>query len=346
MKKICIRVDGNEIIATGHVMRCLSIAEQIRKLGAEVVFVVADDRTCPIIRDKNYDCHVLNTIWNEMNTETDLFVEFIKNNDITTVLVDSYYVTDEYLIQLSKVVDVCYIDDLDEMIYPVHTIINYNLQCDRDYKVKYKNAGQNTIFLLGGAYAPLREEFAYIPYTLKQQVTKVLITTGGTDQLNMTYSLMEAFLQNTTTSNLEYHIIIGRFNQNKKAIEKLTDNKPNIILHENVSNMSFWMRNCDVAISAAGTTKYELAACGIPSICFEVADNQEGACDWEKGGYMLYAGNACREQGRCISRCVDQLVRLYEDFSLRKKLSQNMQGLIDGKGAERIAQYLVKMNQK
>lgn len=344
MKKICIRVDGNEIIATGHVMRCLSVAEQLRKIGGDVVFVVADERPCSMIEEKGFNTYVLHTVWNNMDTETDVFCHYLVSNNISTVLIDSYFVTEDYLTRVSNVARICYIDDMDKFIYPVHTVINYGLQCDRKYESRYIATGYNTTFLLGGAYAPLREEFSYKLYDIQEKVSRVLITTGGTDQLRMTYSLLDTFLSDDLVNRLEYNVIVGRFNEDKDRLKGLADMHPNVKLHENVSNMSYWMRCCDVAISAAGTTKYELAACGTPSICFEVADNQEGACDWEKGGYMLYAGNAYTEQGRCISTCVEQLVRLCEDFDFRKKLSQNMQGLIDGKGAERIAQYLVKMN--
>ena len=346
MKKICIRVDGNEIIATGHVMRCLSIAVQLRKIGADVVFVLADARPASMIECAEFEYHVLNSEWDYMDSEIDTFCQYIEDSDINTVLVDSYYVTEDYLKRLSLVANVCYIDDLDKFIYPVHTLVNYSLQYDRGYENRYYKAGYNTRFLLGGKYVPLREEFSHKPYKVSKKVQKILITTGGTDQLNMAYKLLEKFLKEPTLKTLEYNVIVGRFNKNRDMLVDLSKEYTNIIIHENVTNMSHWMRLCDVAVSAAGTTTFELSACGIPSICFEVADNQAGADMWEKGGYMLYAGNAYLKQEDCLNNCVDNLNSLCEDYELRFKMSRNMQGVVDGLGALRLADYLIKLSEE
>ncbi len=342
MKKICIRVDGNEIIATGHIMRCLSIAHQLKKQGAEVIFVMADAQASFIIRENGFDYYTLNTIWNDMNAETEIFCRYLKDNNIETVLVDSYYVTGEYLSAIARISKVSYIDDIDKLIYPVHTVINYGLQCDRGYEARYADAGYNTKFLLGGMYAPLREEFSYAHYEVKKNIKKVLITTGGTDQLNMSYRLSKSLVSDVRLKDLEYHIIVGKFNKNVELLRDLARDNSNILLHENVTNMSYWMRNCDVALSAAGTTTFELAACGIPSICFEVADNQAGAGMWEQAGYMLYAGNAYMEQEKCIENCSNFLYKLSKNYDERKRLSEKMQNLTDGLGAYRIAEHLLE----
>lgn len=346
MGRICIRVDGNEIIATGHVMRCLSVAEQLRKKGAQVLFVLADMRPASMIEDKGFEYHVLDSVWNRMDSETEKFCHFIQNNSINTILLDSYYVTKEYLEGISKIARVCYIDDLDKFIYPVHTLINYSLQYDRNYEERYAEVGMSTRFLLGGKYAPLREEFKYESFIIKNQVEKVLITTGGTDQLNMTFKLLALFLDDPRLRNLEYNVIVGKFNDNKIKLKELSKKIPNIIIHENISNMSYWMRACDVAVTAAGTTTFELSACGIPSICFEVADNQMGARLWEQRGYMFYAGNAFMQQEECLNTCRSKLLELCENDCLRKKMSTRMQELVDGLGAIRIADYLIKLSEE
>ncbi len=309
-------------------------------------FVVADNRPISIIEENGFSCHTLGTTWNDMDTEIQKFGEYIHSNNIETVLLDSYFVTEKYLASISKLTKVCYIDDLDRFIYPVHTLINYSLQCQRDYEKRYEAVGSNTRFLLGGKYAPLRQEFSYVPYDVREYVRKVLITTGGTDQLNMAYKLLERFASEDTFKDIEFHIIVGRFNENKDKLKALENVSKNIFLHENVTNMSYWMRECDVAITAAGTTTFELAACGIPSVCFEVADNQAGAQLWEQGGYMIYAGNAYMEQEKCIEACIKGMLKLKEDYVFRKKMSQKMQGVVDGLGASRIADYLIGLSEE
>ena len=342
MKHIYVRVDGNEIIATGHVMRCLSIAEKLRQLGAEVIFVVADARPRDLIEQRGFQVDVLHTIWNELEGEIDIFKEYIVNHQVKTLLLDTYYVTENYLKSISQCTNVIYMDDLNRFLYPVHTIVRYNAFVDEEeYKRPYKENGYVNRFLVGSKYVPLREEFSYEPYEVKKNVRRVLITTGGTDKLNVAGNLLNMLLKDDKCRELEYHVIVGCFNQHREELLVLENEYDQVHLHENVTNMSEWMRNCDVAISAAGTTTYELCACGIPSICLSIADNQSAAKQWEQHGYMKYAGNACLDMENCLENCKKSLVEYRDNYKERMETSKRMQSLIDGYGAKRIAEYVV-----
>lgn len=343
MKRVYIRVDGNEIIATGHVMRCLSIAEQLRKLGVEVTFVVADGRPRELIERKGFQMDVLHTVWNDLEQEIDVFKEYIVRKHVEVLLLDTYYVTMRYMKEISKCTNIIYIDDLNQSIWPVHSLIHYWVFADDEkYKKPYRELREDIGFLIGGKYVPLREEFSYIPFGVEEVVRRVLITTGGTDQLNVAGKLLRKLLADAACNQLEYHVIVGCFNQNRNELTDLAKMNSNIHLHENITNMSEWMRICDVAISAAGTTLYELCACGIPSICLEIADNQEGAIRWEQEGYMKYAGNAYKDMESCLERCRHNLLEYVNQYDERQSVSRRMQFLIDGCGARRIAEYIVE----
>lgn len=344
MGKILVRVDGNEILATGHVMRCLSIAEALRKLGEEVVFVVADDRPGQLITGKGFQMDVLNTTWNDLNQETEILCNYVQENKVNILLLDSYYVTKEYLQILSQYTKIIYIDDLKRFDYPVNTIIHYSpFAKAEEYRKLYTADEKLPCILCGGEYIPLREEFAYQPYEIKEKVSKVLITTGGTDQLNVAGNLLNRLLENKALASLEYHVIIGCFHSDKEGLQKLAEKHTNIFVHENVKNMSDFMRHCDVAVSAGGTTLYELCACGIPTICLEVADNQQGAVIWQQQDYMEYAGNAYMDMESCIKQCEKSLMKYMNNRKMREDRSHRMQTLVDGSGAIRIAQYIVNM---
>lgn len=344
MGKIFVRVDGNEILATGHVMRCLSIAEALRKLGDKVIFVVADDRPNDLIESRGFPVDVLDTPWNDLNQETEILCNYIQKKQVDILLLDTYYVTKDYLQILSQYTKIIYIDDLKNFDYPVNTIIHDSPFSSKDeYRKLYKEEGKFPRILCGGEYIPLREEFTYQPYQIKETVSQVLITTGGTDQLNVAGNLLNRLLGNKALASLEYHVIIGYFYSDKEGLQKLADNYSNILVHENVRDMSDFMRNCDVAISAGGTTLYELCACGIPTICLEVADNQQGAIIWQQQDYMEYAGNAYMDMESCIKQCEKSLIKYMDDKRLREQRSHGMQRLVDGSGAMRIAQYIVNM---
>ncbi len=344
MKHVYVRVDGNEIIATGHVMRCLSIAEQVRKLGAEVTFVLADARPRELIERRGFGVDVLDTIWNDLNKEIDIFRKYIKESDAKVVLLDSYYVTLEYMQAISSVTKLIYIDDMAKFLYPANTLVSYGAFIDeKAYRDPYMVQKSDTTFLLGSQYVPLREEFSYVPYAVRNKVESVLVTTGGTDQLNVAGKLLHRLMNHKMCCSLDYHVIVGCFNQNRQELLSLQKKYSNIYLHENVTNMSEWMHACDVAISAAGTTTYELCACGIPTICLEIADNQAGAICWQEQGYMRYAGNAYKDMDACLKNCEVALMDYMMNFEERKTISKRMQTLVDGYGARRIAEHIFNM---
>lgn len=342
MKKIYIRVDGNEIIATGHVMRCLSIAEELRELGAEVTFVVADDRPCKLIEDRGFASYVLNSTWNDLNSEIEILLRYIRDNQVEYMLLDSYYVTKEYLDKISEEVEIAYIDDLRRFPYSVRTIICYSPWIDiSSYEKLYNTQEHNISFLLGSNYIPLRKEFSNVFYEVREAVQKILITTGGTDQLNLAGSFLKEVFNNQAFENMEFHIVAGYFNKNIEMLRKLADSNSNIIIHENVTQMSELMKLCDVAISAGGTTLYELCACGIPTICVEIADNQNGCRIWEDEGYMYYAGNMYIDKEGSVRNIIDKLQIYCKNYNDRKNKSENMRRLIDGMGSKRIACYMM-----
>lgn len=337
---VYIRVDGNEIIATGHVMRCLSIAEQLRKQDVEVIFLISDDKSETMIKEKKFQVNILNTIWNNLDEEIPVITNYIKENDVKVLLMDSYCITERYLHEISKYTKVVYIDDLKLFPYDVYALIHDNPFSTQDKYRSLYSGYKLPELLVGGRYAPLREEFMYKPYYVNEEVKRILITTGGTDSLNISGRLLERLIKEKTMLGIEFHVIVGRFNIHREELKDMASLHDNIYLHENVTNMSYWMRNCDIAVSAGGTTLYELCACGIPTICLSIAENQEETGRWQDKGYMRYAGNACKNMDECINNCVINIKVYCENVKIREKLSKRMQSLLDGLGAKRIAEYL------
>ena len=109
---VCIRVDMNEQIATGHMMRCLSIADALRDLGEQVTFILADEQAINLLKQRGYDAIVLHTQWNDMDGELQGLSQMIQNEQIEKLLIDSYLVTPQYLAKLSESVKTVYIDDM------------------------------------------------------------------------------------------------------------------------------------------------------------------------------------------------------------------------------------------
>lgn len=144
--------------------------------------------------------------------------------------------------------------------------------------------------------------------------------------------------------DIAFHFIVGAMNQDKEFIYDRAKDCPNIVLHENVRNMSALMQFCDVAISAAGSTLYELCATQTPAITYILADNQiPGAEGFERHGVLQCAGDV-RQLGtqRLAKRLLESAVELCGNYSGRCQIARQMSQVVDGRGAERIAESIIK----
>ena len=334
-----IRVDGNADIGTGHMMRCLSIAQAAKQQGRLCTFIVADHEMTWLLEQRDFPYICLDSVWNDLDQETDKMEELIRWEHIRLLLVDSYFVTPDYLRRLNRVTHVAYMDDLDQFHYPCSTLINYNIYAhDWDYPSRYPG----TRLLLGPQYAPLRREFQNSPLRCVQKdVRFVLVTTGGSDPLNVAGQFAERAVQRPLFSAVTFHIVVGRFNPHLPMLERLAAACSHIKLHCNIQHMSELMYACDAAVSAAGTTLYELCACGVPTVVYALADNQlSGAAAAAGRGLVLYAGDV-RENSAFAEVLCDKLAGLMNDYPLRKRMTEEMRHTVDGNGAMRLTDALI-----
>ncbi len=340
---IAIRVDSNQVIATGHLMRCMSIADILSAKGIDVLFIISDNNSVSLLETRGFNYHILDTDYSNLMKETDSIINVIKKNDIRVMLVDSYYATDEYYGVVSAYVKVVTFDDMQVMYKNVAGVVQYSPFVDKKKYADYY-IGTDTKLITGAEYAPLRSEFSNINYGVQDKVTDIMITTGGTDQFKVAYNLVNLLINDYADElcGIKFHMVIGSMYSDIEKYDELSCESENIILHKNTPSMSAVMRECDIAVSAGGTTLLELSACGIPSVVFAVADNQ---CDWVnkmiEQGYMLGVGDI-----RCsnVEALAKQLINLVKDANMRRKLSTNMRRLCDGHGASRIASELHAMD--
>ena len=334
-----IRADGNAQIGTGHIMRCLSIAHAVRELGHSCMFITADESMTALLENHGFQFICLDSIWNDLEQEIGQMEELIRQMEVHLLLVDSYYATENYLRRLHQLTHVAYMDDLNAFACPCPTIINYNVYAAQwNYQERYPHRK----LLLGPQYVPLRKEFCHIGRrNVEKEVHNVLISTGGSDPTNIAGRAVYAALQTKMFTDIVFHIVAGCFNQHLAMLQSLEQTYSNIKIHKNVQSMSELMLACDLAISAAGSTLYELCACGTPTVTYVLADNQiPGAAAFELAEVMLYAGDARTDPG-FIDSLLDKLSILSQDHLLRMKMSDKMQNLVDGNGAKRLALALL-----
>ncbi|MCM1056998.1 MAG: UDP-2,4-diacetamido-2,4,6-trideoxy-beta-L-altropyranose hydrolase [Firmicutes bacterium] len=335
-----IRADGNEKTGAGHLMRCMTIGAELVKLTSEkeVAFLCADQSAGELVRQQGFRALVLGTDYRDMASELPVLKRIIKapaeaGQDRPTILVDSYHVTDEYLEGLRRLGRVVLMDDMGKRKYPVDGIINYNVTaCQKDYDRYYNDA--RTKLLLGSAYVPIREQFRNRAYEPGKETAAVLITAGGGDWENIAGRLLEALFD----EKLEYHVVAGRFNPHYETLKRMEEQHGNIHLHCDVTDMAGLMAAADIAVTAGGSTIYELASLGVPFICFSCAENQEPLTEYISAHHIAGFAGAFHREGDVVLERMSVLFReLAADEALRRQYHSSEKRLTDGRGAERLA---------
>ena len=337
---IGFRVDANEYIASGHIVRCITIANEFVKLGYECIFYLAENKELWRLEEKNLSYRILNSDWKNICLEKELLGNIIKKDGIDWLIVDSYQADNEYLTYLNGFCKVAYIDDMALSKYDIAAVIHYGIY-DGLYEKKYEKT--STLCLSGPRYIPLRDEFNKKNVVNKRE-KNILVTTGGTDKYNVLLDFLKCFVECDVFKDYGVYIIIGSMNAYENDILEFTKKESRLYVLKNISNISYYMRICEFAVSAGGTTLYELCVCKTPTVCFSFADNQyEFVKQMEKEKVMLCAGDPrfdC-DIGRRIVSC---LIKIKNNDWLKMKFVNNMECLLDGKGATRIAKRLLKNN--
>lgn len=340
---IGIRVDANKEIATGHVMRCLSIASVMKNVGIDCVFITADENAKQIVYSNGFEVICLNSQWNDHDREIKSLINVIQEYKIDKLIIDSYYVTKKYLEQLMAHTKVIYIDDMNFFRYPVSMVVNYNIYYEIfSYPEIY--SGTDTQLLLGCDYVPLRDEFKSVTPSYREMVKKLLITTGGADQYNVAGKLLNTIIKEKLFKGMGFHVVVGKLNNHYDYLQELSNKRNSIVLHQDVKTMSVLMTNCDIAITAGGSTIYELCSCGIPAICFSFADNQlYGVKGFESEGLMAYAGDFRDGEEECISNLIFYIEEYISNPQARNERTVNMRKKVDGHGVERIVSAIISL---
>jgi len=331
-----IRTNMNSVIATGHVMRCLSIADAAKTLGEDTTFILSDDEAVEYIANRGFQAMVLNTKWDDLESELPILLDVIETHKIKQILVDSYQVTENYFKLLSKATKVIYLDDLNAFHYSVAGIICYANYWE---KFCYPSNYSKINLWLGPQYMPLRNVFQNIgKKQIAEKVESLLLLSGGNDE----YHVLEGVLSRLDLDEMkEVTVICGRYYTDYKQMVNHFKEYKNVKLFQSVSNIEEYMKRADLAVSAGGTTLYELCACGTPTISFSFVDNQlDNVKQFEKDGIIDYAGDVRYTN---VSENIANMVKKYfANKELRKIRSDKMQKLIDGQGAIRIARALLE----
>jgi len=321
---LILRADGDTCMGTGHIMRCIALAQAWKDRGGYVTFlshcdsealrqrIVVEGFEFIPVEKRHPDPY-------DLGHSLEIVRQFkIQNSKFKTwLVVDGYHFTPDYQKAIRE--NGCRLLVIDDMAHLDHyhadILLNQNIHasnlhysCDRD-----------TVKLLGCEYVLLRREF------LKYKNWKREI---------LTLKVINA-LNNMNDPDLEVKVVAGPANANINSLKKEFHHSPFFFrLLREVNNMPELMVWADVAISAGGSICWELCFMGLPSLIVTVADNQVGIAEGlSKAGVGIDLG---LHENISIKQYIQALKEILQDKNKRTYLSEQGQRLVNGKGRLRV----------
>lgn len=332
---LLIRADASVAIGTGHVMRCLALAQAWQDVGGLAVFAMAEGTEALQERLANESCEVvrISATPGSAKDAAQTTAAAVKRQ-CDWVVVDGYPFGGEY--QRALKAPGCKILLVDDYGHAQHYfadfVLNQNI-CAREQL--YANREPHTRLLMGTSYCLLRREFAAWR-TWKREIPSVcgrlLVVMGGSDPENITVRVVEA-LQLAGLQHLDTTVVIGGSNPNFESVRKIAAHVGHVTVRREVSNMAELMAEADAAVSAAGATCWELCLLALPALLIDVAPNQsEQAKELDRQRCAICIG----DRTITAAQIATQLERIVDSWQLRQSLSQRSRELVDGNGAQRV----------
>lgn len=339
IETLLFRADASAAMGTGHVMRCIALAQAWKDAGGNAVFAMAQSTESIRRRVANESCDIL-VVPFAMGSEEDLrhTIALAQKHNCEWVVVDGYQFDADYQSGLKAVaLKVVFLDDYGHsQHYSADVVLNQNLSAS---PALYPNRESQTRLILGPRYALLRREFnawGNWERTIFPNCRRVLVTMGGSDERNVTATIIKGLCL-SAIEDLEATVLVGGSNPYVKELQYIAaQSSIKIRLLRDISNVGELMASADVAISAAGTTCWELCLLGLPSVLIDVADNQTAvAKELHSRGCAIHIGRDIAPEA-----VAENIKRLFNDYELRQSLSRCSRELVDGKGASRVVSVL------
>jgi len=357
---IIFRVDSSLSIGSGHVMRCLTLANGLRLRGHICDFVCVNhagnmiDHICA----EQFETHVLPergisdavegneyARWLGCSQQEDglLTANSIDLNMTDWIIVDNYALSGEWeSLFIGKGIKVFAIDDLANRPH------RCNLLLDQTFGREAGNYHHLTLpssrLLVGAEYSLLRPEFAAMRNEVLSrkkdlQINHILISLGGIDEHNITERVLHAF-HALNLPNTKLTVVVGEHCPWREDITRLAVvmNTPTTVL-VNVRDMASLMAASDFAIGAAGSTTWERCCLGLPSALIAIAENQEFALSILQNEGIVHKFN--------LQYLEKDIIKFFEMSNLTnvvRALSDNCRSIVDGGGVIKVINEMEKIH--
>ncbi|WP_296182528.1 UDP-2,4-diacetamido-2,4,6-trideoxy-beta-L-altropyranose hydrolase [Pseudomonas sp. UBA1879] len=349
--RVLIRADASIAIGSGHIARCLTLANVLRNGGAEVTFACRQlpGHLLQRLRDQGYVAHGLPERYPQERNDADIEAGLPWEADIaalTGVVADTprfdWLIVDHYGLdaQWERAARrfthrLMALDDLANRPHAVDLLLDQNVSAQALPAAYAQWLDSHCQTLFGPRFALLRDEFQCQPIVIKPKVKRVLVNFGGFDaacQVQATLRVLERF------DDLQVDAVAGMHNPQWAAMTAMAKAHPNWRLHTLVDDFFGLMQQADLFIGAGGGTTWERAALGLPTICISVAHNQQlNARLLAEAGVHRYLGAHERLAPAQLTAAIAGLI---DDAPQRQAFAERSRALVDGFGARRVADAL------
>lgn len=303
MKKFAFRVDASLHIGTGHVMRCLTLADSLRAEGHQCHFICREHPGHLIqkIQDLGFAVHHLPAVSSpvpgsipatyaqwlgaDWTTDAQQTLDLIKTLHLDWLIIDHYALDrdwEQFIQRQHPRLTLMVIDDLANRHHHCHLLLDQNLGRQASDYAPW--VGTECKVLAGADFVLLRSEFTQLrPYSLARRATaqlhSILISMGGIDNDDATSLVLRTLEATPMPGSTEITVVMGGGAPHMDKVRALAAHMPyatRVVV--NASKMAQLMADSDLAIGAAGSTSWERCHMGLPTLMVVLAANQQPAC--------------------------------------------------------------------
>ena len=340
--RLLVRADGSTAVGAGHVMRCLALAQAWRERGGDLTFIsyCESDALAARLRGAS-DELVRLPAPHPSDADRTRLLELSARHPAATVVLDGYGFDVSYHQPLRAAGHRLLIldDHAHQPRYDADWILNQNTIATPDL---YEGHAAGARLLLGPSFALLRSEFVeHAGWTRPalSRVRHVLVTLGGSDPDNVTLNVLRGVAA-AVSPDAHVRVIAGHSNTHGESLRAFAAAQPfDCVILEGVDDMPAEMMAADVAVSAAGTTTWELAFLQLPALIVTTADNQG------TNAAVLEQRGVAHDLGRPDAHLSDRVARALRELSVDGPRMHAMatagRALVDGLGAQRVVATLI-----
>jgi UDP-2,4-diacetamido-2,4,6-trideoxy-beta-L-altropyranose hydrolase len=335
-KQLIVRADATKHMGTGHLMRCLALAQALRTAGFDVTFITVCKSNSLHQRILNEDFQVILLKRSHPDpADWQTTAKALQSHPNGWVVLDGYNFDSFYQRSIKEAgCRLLVIDDMAHLNqYCCDILLNQNINAEQ---LRY-TSDQDTRLLLGPRYALLRTEFldrTSLKRNIPDVARRVLVTLGGEDSDNQTLKVIQA-IQQVNIDEFEAMIVVGSANPHLKKLQTECRKSPiPIRLIHNAFDMAELMASADMAVSAGGSTCWELAFMGLPTLIIILSDNQRIVAEGlEEAGTAVNLGWYKHISQSDIRKALEKLAAGAKE---RVKMARRGRELVDGKGTKRL----------